>query len=74
MSSIKSKNKTKQSQKTLLDLFEATKIATKTGLITDRWDEDLVTEVFEILETNYQVRQQYLNSISFDSIHFRDTH
>jgi len=55
VSSIKSKNKTKQSQKTLLDLFEATKIATKTGLITDRWDEDLVTEVFEILETNYQV-------------------
>lgn len=46
--SIKAENKTKD----LLDLFEATKIATENGQISNRWDEDLVTQVVDILETH----------------------
>lgn len=50
--SIKSKNKAKPSTKDLLDLFEATKTATENGLISNRRDEDLVTQVIDIFETH----------------------
>jgi len=50
--SIKSENKEKPISKELLDLFEATKIATENERISNRWDEDLVTQVIDILETH----------------------
>ena len=35
-----------------MDLFEATKIATENGRINNCCDEDLVTQVIDILETH----------------------
>jgi CCR4-NOT transcription complex subunit 1 len=52
VTSIKSKNKPESISKYLLDLFEATKIATETGPVSNRWDEYLVTQVVDILETH----------------------
>lgn len=52
VTSTKSKKKTTSTSKELLDLFEATKIATETGPVHNRWDEDLVTQVVDILETH----------------------
>ena len=51
MKSTEGVEKSKSVSKKLQDLFEATKIATETGPISNRWDEDLVTQVVDILET-----------------------
>jgi len=50
--SIKADNKEKPVSKELLDLFDAIKIATANGPISNRWDEHLVTQVVDILETH----------------------
>ena len=49
--SIKAEKKVKKVSKELFDLFEAIKIATENGAISNSLDEDLVTQVVEILET-----------------------
>ena len=49
--SIKADNKTISTSRDALDLFEATKISTENGPINS-WDEYLVTQVIDILETH----------------------
>jgi len=50
--SIKTDKKPGIDSKDALNLLEATKIATESGLINIAWDENLVTEVIGILETH----------------------